>query len=62
MIWDEHYLGTAIMTEREAQILLVRQGHYDDATSLALLYDLDLDVVFDHLVDRHLSALSIEQE
>ena len=50
------------MNEREAEILLVRQGHYDDATSLALLYNLDLDVVFDHLVDRYLSALCNEQE
>ncbi|KAF9961490.1 hypothetical protein BGZ70_008276 [Mortierella alpina] len=54
--------GIAIMREREAQILLVRQGHYDEATSLALLYDLDLDVVFNHLVDRYLAALSNEQE
>ncbi|KAG0347833.1 hypothetical protein BG004_006856 [Podila humilis] len=47
---------------RDTGILLTRLGFTDEATSLALLYSLDLDFVFDSLVDRYLNALFAEQE
>lgn len=42
--------------------MLARLGYVDEATSLALLHDLDLDVVFSLLVDKYLGALAAEQE
>lgn len=50
------------MSAREVQIVLARVGYCEEATSLALLHALDLDVVFDLLVDKYLSALVAEQE
>ena len=50
------------MTPEETVIMLVRAGNYDAATSLAMQYNLELDVVFDHLVDRYLAAIAVEQE
>ncbi|KAF8932192.1 nucleoporin Nup120/160-domain-containing protein [Dissophora ornata] len=50
------------MCARDAEIMLVRLGYFDKATSLALLWELDLDVVFNALVDRYLDALRFEQD
>ncbi|KAF9922637.1 hypothetical protein FBU30_007246 [Linnemannia zychae] len=49
------------LTPRETQAMLLRCGHYERATSLGLLYHLDLDIVFSHLVDNYLGALSAEK-
>ncbi|KAH7034357.1 nucleoporin Nup120/160-domain-containing protein [Linnemannia elongata] len=49
------------LTPRETQAMLLRRGYHDMATSLALLYQLDLDIVFNSLVDSYLVALSSEQ-
>ncbi|KAG0049659.1 hypothetical protein BGZ83_005520 [Gryganskiella cystojenkinii] len=58
-----HILSAVLrMTAEETVIMLVRAGNYDAATSLAMQYDLPLDVVFDHLVDRYLAAIALEQE
>lgn len=50
------------LTPRETQVMLLRRGYQDMATSLGLLYQLDLDVVFNSLVDSYLVALSSEQK
>lgn len=50
------------LTPRETQAMLLRRGYHDMATSLALLYQLDLDIVFNSLVDSYLVALSSEQK
>lgn len=42
--------------------MLLRRGYQDMATSLGLLYRLDLDIVFNSLVDSYLLALSSEQK
>ncbi|KAK3835045.1 MAG: nucleoporin Nup120/160-domain-containing protein [Linnemannia gamsii] len=58
----EHVAPVALtLTPRETQSMLLRRGYYDMATSLALLYQLDLDIVFNFLVDCYLTALSAEQ-
>ncbi|KAF9143575.1 hypothetical protein BGX30_000102 [Mortierella sp. GBA39] len=49
------------LTPRETQAMLLRRGYQDMATSLGLLYRLDLDIVFNSLVDCYLAALSSEQ-
>ncbi|KAF9340332.1 hypothetical protein BGZ91_002542 [Linnemannia elongata] len=49
------------LTPRETQAMLLRRGYHDMATSLGLLYQLDLDIVFNSLVDSYLVALSSEQ-
>ncbi|KAF9152617.1 hypothetical protein BG015_004987 [Linnemannia schmuckeri] len=49
------------LTPRETQAMLLRRGYQDMATSLGLLYQLDLDIVFNSLVDSYLVALSSEQ-
>ncbi|KAF9577468.1 hypothetical protein BGW38_007299, partial [Lunasporangiospora selenospora] len=51
-----------MMDARNTEVMLVQCGDYDEATSLALLYDLDLDVVFDFLVDKYLGALAVERD
>lgn len=50
------------LTPRETQVMLLRRGYQDMATSLGLLYQLDLDIVFNSLVDSYLVALSSEQK
>ncbi|KAF8944515.1 hypothetical protein BGZ47_004142 [Haplosporangium gracile] len=50
------------LTPRETQAMLLRRGYQDMATSLGLLYQLDLDIVFNSLVDSYLVALSSEQK
>ncbi|KAI1313010.1 hypothetical protein EDD11_002788 [Mortierella claussenii] len=50
------------MTARETQLLLVQRGYFEEATSLALAHDLDLDIVFKLLVDKYLSDLRLEQD
>lgn len=40
----------------------MRYGYIDEATSLALLFNQDLDIIFDSLVDKYLAALTTEQE
>ncbi|KAF9906613.1 hypothetical protein EC991_000413 [Linnemannia zychae] len=58
----EHAAPVAfLLTPRETQSMLLRRGYHDMATSLGLQYQLDLDVVFSHLVDCYLRALSVEQ-
>jgi hypothetical protein len=55
-------IAALAMSVREVQIMLARLGYCEEATSLALLHGLDLDVVFDLLVDKYLGALAAEQE
>ncbi|KAF9427628.1 hypothetical protein BGZ94_004535 [Podila epigama] len=43
-------------------LLFVRYGFLEEATSLALLFNQDLDSVFDSLVDKYLGAFAAEQE
>ncbi|KAG0302349.1 hypothetical protein BGZ98_007593 [Dissophora globulifera] len=50
------------LSARDAQSMLVRLGYHDNATSLGLLYDLDLDTIFHALVDKYLNALGFEQD
>ena len=40
----------------------MRYGYIDEATSLALLFNQDLNIIFDSLVDKYLAALKTEQE
>ncbi|KAF9437543.1 hypothetical protein BGZ76_000300 [Entomortierella beljakovae] len=54
--------GVLTMTPRETQLLLVHCGFHEEATSLALKFNLDLSVILSALVERYLMALSIEQE
>ncbi|KAF9358568.1 hypothetical protein BGX26_001405 [Mortierella sp. AD094] len=54
--------GAFTMTPRETQLLLVQCGNHEVATSLALLYNLDLDIVFKLLVDKYLCDLRLEQD
>ncbi|KAF8943067.1 hypothetical protein BGZ52_011955, partial [Haplosporangium bisporale] len=51
-----------VLDARDTSILLVRYGYIDEATSLALLFNQDLDIIFDSLVDKYLTALTTEQE
>lgn len=51
-----------VLDARDTSILLVRYGYIDEATSLALLFNQDLDIIFDSLVDKYLAALTTEQE
>ena len=57
-----HFIVAFTLSARETQAMLLRRGYCDMATSLGLLYHLDLDNVFSYLVDRYLSAWSSEQE
>ncbi|ORY95107.1 nucleoporin Nup120/160-domain-containing protein [Lobosporangium transversale] len=59
---DEVIPAALTMSARETQLLLVQRGCYEEATSLALMHDLDLDIVFKLLVDKYLSDLRLEQE
>ncbi|KAG0223185.1 hypothetical protein BGX31_008649 [Mortierella sp. GBA43] len=60
---QSHIIPAALtMSVREVQIMLARLGYCEEATSLALLHGLDLDVVFDLLVDKYLGALAAEQD
>ncbi|KAF9111598.1 hypothetical protein BGX27_004688 [Mortierella sp. AM989] len=54
--------GALTMTPRETQLLLVQCGNYEVATSLALLHNLDLDIVFKLLVDKYMCDLKLEQD
>ncbi|KAG0350234.1 hypothetical protein BG005_010245 [Podila minutissima] len=54
--------GAVAQNARDTSILLVRYGYIDEATSLALLFNQDLDIIFDSLVDKYLAALTTEQE
>jgi len=56
------YIAALKLTPEETIIMLVRTGCVDTATSLAVQYGLELDVVFDYLVDKYLSAVAQEQE
>ncbi|KAF9179523.1 hypothetical protein BGZ50_006870 [Haplosporangium sp. Z 11] len=50
------------MSEQETMSMLVLQGDYEGATSLALLFNMDLSIVFNSLADKYLTALKLEQE
>lgn len=56
------FLDLYVLDARDTSILLVRYGYIDEATSLALLFNQDLDIIFDYLVDKYLAALTTEQE